>query len=136
MVGEWQADVQEVNAPIKKARGNLVSRVIVSPSGSPARTIFQPLRRLNGFTLVEVKLMTGRMHQIRVHAASVGFPVAADRKYGNVSSNQQLARIGIKRQLLHATQIELQHPDTGALLKIEAPLPDDFEQLMSTRSNL
>ena len=136
VVGEWQADVQEVNAPIKKARGNLVSRVIVSPSGSPARTIFQPLRRFNGFTLVEVKLMTGRMHQIRVHAASVGFPVAADRKYGNVSSNQQLARIGIKRQLLHATQIELQHPDTGALLKIEAPLPDDFEQLMSTRSNL
>jgi len=135
VVGEWQADVQEVNAPIKRTRGKLANRVIVSPSGSPARTIFQPLRRANGFSLVEVKLMTGRMHQIRVHAASVGFPVAADRKYGDVSSNQQLARIGIKRQLVHATKIELQHPDTSALLTIEAPLPEDFDQLMSANPN-
>tara|TARA_Y100000588_G_C13530798_1_gene617685 strand:+ start:142 stop:372 length:231 start_codon:yes stop_codon:yes gene_type:complete len=73
------------------------------------------------------------MHQIRVHAASAGFPIAADRKYGIVSKNRELARMGIKRQLLHATKIELQHPDTDALLKIEAPLPDDFEQVMSAR---
>ena len=136
VVGEWQADVHEVNAPIKKTRGNLVNRVIVSSSGSPARTIFQPLRCTNGYTLVEVKLMTGRMHQIRVHAASAGFPVAADRKYGNVSDNRKLARMGIKRQLLHATRIELQHPDTDALLRIEAPLPDDFEQLMAVGPNI
>ena len=136
VVGEWQDDIQEVNAPLKKTRGSLVNRVIVSSSGSPARTIFHPLRCTNGYTLVEVKLMTGRMHQIRVHAASVGFPVAADRKYGNISSNQQLARIGIKRQLLHATKIELRHPKSDALLKIEAPLPDDFEKPISAGPNL
>ncbi len=131
VVGEWLTDVHEVNAPIKKTRGNLANRVIVSPSGRSARTIFQPLRYANGYTLVEVKLMTGRMHQIRVHAASAGFPVAADRKYGNVSDNRKLAQMGIKRQLLHASKIELQHPDTDAWLKIEAPLPEDFEQLMA-----
>ncbi len=76
------------------------------------------------------------MHQIRVHAASAGFPIAADRKYGISSNNQELARIGIQRQLLHATKIELQHPETDTLLKIEAPLPDDFERLMSTKQNL
>ena len=73
------------------------------------------------------------MHQIRVHAASTGFPIAADRRYGDVSKNQELARIGIKRQLLHATTIELEHPDTDILLKVDAPLPDDFQQLMSPR---
>jgi len=136
VVGKWEGGVHEVKVPIKKTRGNVVNRVIVSPSGSPAQTFFQPLRIINGYTLVEVKLMTGRMHQIRVHAASVGFPVAADRKYGNFSHNQKLARIGIKRQLLHATKIALQHPDTDALLEIEAPFPDDFVQLMPVRSKL
>ena len=80
--------------------------------------------------------MTGRMHQIRVHAASAGFPIAADRKYGAVLKNQELAHIGIKRQLLHATKIELQHPETDTLLKLEAPLPDDFNELMSVKRNL
>ena len=136
VVGEWEGGVHEVKAPLKKTRGNVVNRVVLSSSGSPARTIFQPLRSINGYTLVEVKLMTGRMHQIRVHAASVGYPVAADRKYGNVSHNQNLAQLGIKRQLLHATRIVLQHPETDALLKVEAPFPDDFEQLMPAKPKL
>ena len=75
--------------------------------------------------------MTGRMHQIRVHAALAGFPIAADRKYGTVPNNQELARIGITRQLLHATKIELQHPETDTLLRIEAPFPNDFERVFS-----
>ena len=75
------------------------------------------------------------MHQIRVHAASAGFPIAADPKYGSVANNQKLAGIGIKRQLLHATEIEVTHPDTNMVLKIEAPLPDDFKQVMSARRN-
>ncbi len=136
VVGEWKAVTHEVNIPIKKTQGSLVNRVIVSSSGRPARTIFRPLTSANGYTLVEVRPMTGRMHQIRVHAASAGFPIAADHKYGTAPNNQDLARIGIKRQLLHATKIEIKHPETDSLLKIEAPLPDDFKRLMLVKGNI
>ena len=132
VVGEWQGSLHEVNAPIKNSQGSLANRVIISPSGRHARTIFRPLRSANGYTLVEVRPMTGRMHQIRIHAASSGFPIAADGKYGTISINRELWHKGIKRQLLHATRIQFQHPDTGKLLQVKAPLPNEFDQIMST----
>ena len=76
--------------------------------------------------LVELRLMTGRTHQIRVHLAHAGHPVLGDDKYGDFELNRALARQGVKRLFLHARRLELKHPIDGKAMKLESPLPDDM----------
>jgi 23S rRNA pseudouridine955/2504/2580 synthase len=104
--------------------------VRVSPEGKEAHSIM----RLQGrwatpwgeFSLLEVELRTGRTHQIRVHLAHLGFPIAGDEKYGDFALNRDLQKAGLRRMFLHAASIRLPHPVTGEVLALAAPLPPEL----------
>jgi 23S rRNA pseudouridine1911/1915/1917 synthase len=98
--------------------------------GRPSLTSFRVLERLSGFTCVEAYPKTGRTHQIRVHFASIGHPVAGDETYG------RKARQAAPRPLLHAHRISFAHPVTGQRVLIEAPVPEDMDEFMKRHRNL
>ncbi|MCF7884884.1 MAG: RluA family pseudouridine synthase [Candidatus Marinimicrobia bacterium] len=120
---------------------------VVTRLGKYAKTHYEVLRNYNFFSLLKVRLVTGRTHQIRVHMKSIGHPVIGDTKYGSDERfvkglNNRNCDLGqkvlaaISRQLLHAYKIEFEHPLKKEMVSITAPLPDDFrrvEQLISTR---
>ncbi len=79
-------------------------------------------------TLLAVTIKTGRTHQIRVHLAHAGHPIAGDDKYGDFAWNRQLARAGLRRMFLHAWQLSIRHPVDGHRLELTAPLPLELQQ--------
>jgi 23S rRNA pseudouridine955/2504/2580 synthase len=89
------------------------------------------LKLFDGSTLVEASPKTGRTHQIRVHAASLGHPIVGDERYGQDDINRNFKNRGYKRMFLHAEKLTFQHPVTGVLLNIRAPLPQQLEDLLS-----
>jgi 23S rRNA pseudouridine1911/1915/1917 synthase len=97
-------------------------KMAVTAGGKEARTRFIVRERFSGYTLLEVKLETGRTHQIRVHLAYIGYPVVGDPQYGK-GKNQ----LGLKRQALHAAKLCFYHPLTGHELYFTSPLPEDFQ---------
>ena len=99
-------------------------RVSVREDGMAAITKVKLLKASNEYSLLEVRLLTGRTHQIRVHLAHAGHPVLGDAKYGDFELNRALARQGRKRLCLHAWRLALRHPSTGERLEFEAPIPD------------
>ncbi len=101
------------------------------PPGRSAETRFRCLGHGRGVALVEARPRTGRMHQLRVHLADEGFPVVGDRLYG--PEDRAPSRGARQRLMLHAAILELEHPVTGELLRIESPLPDDFRRLLLSR---
>jgi 23S rRNA pseudouridine955/2504/2580 synthase len=80
-------------------------------------------------TLLECELLTGRTHQIRVHLAQAGFAILGDQKYGDFALNKLLQKMGHKRMFLHAFQMEAMHPVSGVPMRIQSPLPEEFERL-------
>lgn len=118
---------RRVEAPLLKLQQGNERVVRVSRDGKSSLTDFKLLERLNGFQLVEATLGTGRTHQIRVHAQYSGFPLLGDSKYGVVSVNEQVAALGVNRLCLHARTLVLKHPETGELLRLEAPLDEAFD---------
>jgi len=92
----------------------------------PARTEFEPQQRLPEFTLVRVRARTGRMHQVRVHLAAAGFPVAGDALYAPRGSAPPA---GLARQFLHASGLDLPHP-AGRRLRLQSPLPPDLDRVL------
>ena len=85
--------------------------------------MFRLLARWENFSLLEAELRSGRTHQIRVHCAHAGFPIAGDEKYGDFACNKALLKGGLKRMFLHAWKIRFPHPASGEPLALEAPLP-------------
>jgi 23S rRNA pseudouridine955/2504/2580 synthase len=81
---------------------------------------------VQGFSLLEVTIKTGRTHQIRVHLAASGHPIAGDDKYGDFELNKALAREGLKRMFLHAWRLQFNHPATGERVQLESPLPAEL----------
>ena len=101
-------------------------RVSVKEGGQPAATRVRLLQKSRDFSLVGLRLLTGRTHQIRVHLAHAGHPVLGDDKYGDFELNRVLARQGVKRLFLHAHRLGFSHPLDGARLRLESPLPEDM----------
>ena len=101
-------------------------RVAVKEGGMSAVTKIRLLEKGKDFSLVELHLMTGRTHQIRVHLAHAGHPVLGDDKYGDFELNRALARQGVKRLFLHARRLALAHPVSKEQLRLESPLPGDM----------
>ncbi len=99
-------------------------RMAVRPGGREATTHFRVLERLGDYTLVECRLLTGRTHQIRVHARSAGYPVAGDPVYG------RKGELGLGRQFLHAWRLRFTHPKTGAALEFTSVLPADLQEVL------
>jgi 23S rRNA pseudouridine955/2504/2580 synthase len=129
--GSWAGGTREVELPLHKyltAAGE--RRVAVKAGGKTSRTCFEPVRRCGDFSLLEARLDTGRTHQIRVHLAHLGFPVAGDDKYGDFELNRALARAGLKRMFLHAAALSFVHPATGATLELRARLPAELQRFL------
>ena len=99
-------------------------------NGKPASTIFRTQQRYRHASLVQCELLTGRTHQIRVHAAALGFPLAGDEKYGDRSFNQQMHKLGLKRLFLHSGMVEFTALNNERLM-ISAPLPDALNAVLN-----
>lgn len=134
--GDWQNDRQHVKFPLYKyvtASGERRVRVD-EEQGLQSHSIFRLIERFGTVSLLEVDLLTGRTHQIRVHAAHLGFPLVGDEKYGDFEFNdeveQGLLGYPFKRMFLHAGSISFHHPVSGIDLKIEAPLPKECRELL------
>jgi 23S rRNA pseudouridine1911/1915/1917 synthase len=113
-------------------------RMAVVASGRPAVSHYRILERFPGISYIEVSLETGRTHQIRVHMAHIGHPLVGDPVYGRstrrrrgmTDAQHDLLR-AFPRQALHAARIELEHPGSGEAVAFDAPLPADFERLLT-----
>jgi 23S rRNA pseudouridine955/2504/2580 synthase len=120
-------DAFTLSDPLHKyVTGSGERRVSVREGGMAARTQVRVRKRGADFSLLEVRLLTGRTHQIRVHLAHAGHPVLGDDKYGDFALNRELAKQGVSRLLLHAGRLGFAHPLTGERLQLEAPLPADI----------
>jgi 23S rRNA pseudouridine955/2504/2580 synthase len=125
--GRWNDAKRNVTVPLHKyVLPSGERRVRVHDDGQTARTIFRVKRLWSGYSLVEAELKTGRTHQIRVHLAHLGHPIAGDDKYGDFDLNKSLAREGLKRMFLHACKLTVVHPITGEAVTFEAALPADL----------
>ncbi|WP_132975669.1 RluA family pseudouridine synthase [Thiobaca trueperi] len=136
ILGELARPELTVDAPLKKniLRGGERLVQVDPVEGKPARTRFRRLRRLafgdQCVTLVEAELITGRTHQIRVHAAHLGTPLAGDPKYGDEQANRALKPFGLTRLFLHASALSLRLDYMTRPLRVEAPLPHELEQIL------
>jgi 23S rRNA pseudouridine1911/1915/1917 synthase len=131
--GEMQRDKGEIKAAIARHPSHRKRMAVDDDAGRPARTSYHVLERLQGATLTQVLLHTGRTHQIRVHFQFLGYPIVGDATYGN-RQNQQLEELtGYRapRQMLHAFQLSFIHPRSGKRLVFEAPQPADFVDALS-----
>ncbi len=125
--GRWPNPRQHVKLPLYKfVTESGERRVMVSEEGQASHTVFTLQHAWADFSLLDAELKTGRTHQIRVHLAHLGYPIAGDDKYGDFALNKQLAKQGLKRMFLHAHRIVFAHPITGEALEFEAPLPKDL----------
>ena len=105
-------------------------KMAVDAKGKNAITHFKVLKRYNNYTLLELKIDTGRTHQIRVHMSYIGHPVVGDSVYSNGKNE-----FGVEGQMLHARYLEFKHPITQKKMKLEAPLPKYFEEILKKLDN-
>jgi len=131
VTGRWQGSEKTIDLPLLKNTIRAGERMVeVNPQGKQARSLFIPLEYHDDLSLMEVKLYTGRTHQIRVHAQSTGHPVAGDKKYGDAEFNTRLKDKGFKRMYLHAYQLSFALGSQS--YKITAPLDDEWQKLINT----
>lgn len=128
--GRWQGDEQIIDKPLLKNSLRSGERMVeINPEGKQARSLFIPLDYKDSLSLMEIKLFTGRTHQIRVHAQSIGHPVAGDSKYGNNEFNQRLKNAGFKRMYLHAFRLSFSLGKQP--YDICAPIDDEWQALLN-----
>ena len=139
VLGLWPSNKKVIDAPLLKYTvdtgvGEGERRVRVTqkddPNGMRSITLVRVARIVGPYTLLEVTIKTGRTHQIRVHLASQGHPIAGDDKYGDFERNKQLQKMGLKRMFLHAWQLKFQHPADGRPVSLQAPLPPELQQFV------
>ncbi len=129
-VGNFKDDGATVNKPIGRNPRDRKKMAIVA-DGREAITHYTVAERFEGFTLLKIKLETGRTHQIRVHLSSVGHPLAGDAVYGggNTKFEKQNKEL-LVGQALHAYRLTLTHPRNGEVMTFESPLPKYFKQVL------
>lgn len=118
-------DRATIDAPIGRDEKDRKKMAVNLDHGKHAITHFKVLERFAGYSLVACQLETGRTHQIRVHMAYIGFPIAGDPKYGPRKT------LPIDGQALHAAELGFTHPSTGEEMRFTAPLPEDMEKLLN-----
>ncbi len=127
VAGSVSAAVGRIEAPIGRDPKHR-TRMAVVPEGRASTTGYRVRERFDGWTLLELDLVTGRTHQIRVHLDAIRHPVAGDPVYGTGTSRRGPA--GLDRLFLHAWRLELAGPGDGRLIRATAPLPDDLEGVL------
>lgn len=118
-----------INMPIGRSTKDR-KKMAVTKNGKNAITHFKVIERFKNYTLLEVKIETGRTHQIRVHLSEIGYPIVGDTTYSNGKNEW-----GIKGQCLHAKSLKFKHPITGKEMFIEAPLPEYFQEVIEELKN-
>jgi 23S rRNA pseudouridine1911/1915/1917 synthase len=134
--GEMGADSGTIRLPVGRHPVNRKRMSTYSRKGREAETGWRAARRWGRFSLLEIQLKTGRTHQIRVHCAAIGHPIVGDPDYGrprsaNDPAHIQALLIPVRRQMLHAWRLEVNHPATGERMAFESPLPEDMERLIA-----
>jgi 23S rRNA pseudouridine1911/1915/1917 synthase len=127
VAGDVAASVGRIEAPIGRDPRHR-TRMAVTADGRPSVTGYRVRERFRGWTLLELDLVTGRTHQIRVHLAAMGHPVAGDPVYGTGTSRRGPA--GLDRLFLHAWRLEFAAPSDGHLIRTTAPLPAELETIL------
>ena len=125
-VGEDEATI---DMPIGRSTKDR-KKMAVEKNGKEAVTHFKVLKRYGKYTLLEVKIDTGRTHQIRVHMAEIGHPVVGDMVYSNGKND-----FGVEGQMLHAKSLDFKHPITGKQMHLEAELPEYFKNIIQQLDN-
>lgn len=129
--GDWQYGRRRITKALNtKAKKHGERIVVVDDDGSYASSIMTPCATSAFASLLEVKLLTGRTHQVRVHTQSEGHPVAGDQKYGDRDFNRACKEQGLTRLFLHASRIRFIHPISTEPVTITAPLPEDLQQVL------
>ena len=127
--GHWQKHVKLIAAPLLKNTLKSGERVVrVDAEGKASETRFRIIEQYTNSTLVEASPITGRTHQIRVHALHAGHPIAGDPKYGDSEFDQQLQGIGLNRLFLHAHRLTFTHPQSGNAVTVDAPLDEVLQK--------
>lgn len=135
VAGNWPKAVRVVDAPLEKNVLQSGERMVrVSREGKRAITEFSVVERLQGATLIEARPITGRTHQIRVHAQYSGFPLLGDDKYSDDRSVDLARQLGLKRLFLHAASLQFSLPEIGAL-SFRAPLDNVLEIVLDKARN-
>jgi len=131
VAGVWRGGKRSVDAALGQDRPlSGERRVGVHEAGKASASDFRPLEKFTDSALVEIHLLTGRMHQARVHAAHIGHPIAGDQKYGDDPFNRTMKDHGLTRLFLHAQRLEFRHPLTARRLSVQAPLPVELERVL------
>jgi len=135
VAGKWPRNRRVVDAPLQKNTLKSGERMVrVSKEGKRAVTEFAVIERLQGATLIEAKPITGRTHQIRVHAQCAGLPLLGDDKYSGDREETLCRKIGLKRLFLHARSLRFTLPDTGPI-ELSAELDKDLEMTLNKVRN-
>lgn len=130
VIGDWQFGERRVDAPLLVEHRKKGERhVVVSGAGKPARTTMRLSRTFGEYSLLQCQPETGRTHQIRVHAAHAGHPIAGDERYGDPDANRAASKRGLKRLFLHAQSIAFAD-DSGHDMHFTAPLADDLQAFL------
>jgi len=130
--GRWPEDAVTIDVPLITRRVGGEARVKVDPSGKEAQSSFRLLERFGKTaSLLEVSIATGRTHQIRVHAAHAGHPVAGDERYGDDDFNAYARTFGLRRMFLHAHSLSFTWPETGEEFNASVPLPDELKAVLN-----
>ena len=133
--GEWKDAKRNVKVALHKyVSSSGERRVVVDEEGQQAHSVFRLIRNLSGYSVLDAELKTGRTHQIRVHLAHIGYPIAGDDKYGDFDANKRLVKLGLKRMFLHAASLEFSHPRSEQIVRIEAPLAPELERFLQSVS--
>ena len=142
--GSWPASRKVIDVPLHKylqADGERRVKVVAKddPDGMRSITLVKISRRVTvgeqSFSLLEVTIKTGRTHQIRVHLASQGHPIAGDDKYGDFELNRLLRKQGLKRMFLHAWRLQFNHPASGERIELMSALPPDLDKFAAHAPN-
>ena len=129
LYGDLKADSGEIRTLIGRSATSRKKMSAKPKRGKEAITRYEVIKRLKSSTLVKVRIITGRTHQIRVHFASVGNPVLGDRTYGRKTAIVLGEKtVGFPRQMLHAYSLKLRHPSDGRPIEFIAPIPGDMER--------
>ena len=131
LAGHWLGGERHVRLALEKdVLQSGERRVRVTEAGKQAESTFKPVQAFKDATLVEVAILTGRTHQIRVHAAHLNHPVLGDDKYGDRQANRTYRSMGLKRMFLHARSLGFKHPVSGEAMLVSAPLDDNLKILL------
>jgi 23S rRNA pseudouridine955/2504/2580 synthase len=134
--GDWKVKKHIVEHALEKQANNSVgSKMKGADSGKEAITVFSTKERFKKHSLISASILTGRTHQIRVHAQLEGHPVAGDKRYGDFEYNRALQKLGLQRMFLHAAYLKLNLSSLSQTLEFRAPLPEELKNLCKRLRN-